>query len=221
MKQNKAVIFDLDGVIVDTAKYHFIAWQEIARQLGIGFTEKDNEKLKGVSRVKSLDIILELGNKKLSQAEKDALLEAKNNHYLSLISKMNEDEMLPGIKNLLNELQNTGMPFALGSASKNARRILNALGITDMFTAIVDGNDVTKAKPDPEVFTTAADKLAMAYEQCVVVEDSEAGIEAAKNAGMKVIGIGNKNNLGKADLVLPDTEQLKLSIFEQLYILDF
>ena len=216
MKQNKAVIFDLDGVIVDTAKYHFIAWQEIAWQLGINFTEKDNEKLKGVSRVKSLDIILELGNKKLSQAEKDTLLEAKNNRYLSLISKMNEDEMLPGIKKLLNDLQTAGMTFALGSASKNARRILNALGITDMFTAIVDGNDVTKAKPDPEVFTTAANKLGVPYEQCIVVEDSQAGIEAAKNAGMKVIGIGDKNNLGKADLVLPNTELLKMSILEQL-----
>jgi beta-phosphoglucomutase len=216
MKQNKAVIFDLDGVIVDTAKYHFIAWQEIARQLGINFTEKDNEKLKGVSRVKSLDIILELGNKKLSQAEKDALLEAKNNRYLSLISKMNEDEMLPGIQKLLNDLQNSGMPFALGSASKNARRILNALGITDRFTAIVDGNDVTKAKPDPEVFTTAADKLGVPYEKCIVVEDSQAGIEAAKNGGMKVIGIGDKNILSKADLVLPETGQLTRALFEQL-----
>jgi len=216
MKQNKAVIFDLDGVIVDTAKYHFIAWQEIARQLGINFTEKDNEKLKGVSRVKSLDIILELGNKKLSKAEKAALLEAKNNRYLSLISKMNEDEMLPGIKKLLNDLQNAGMSFALGSASKNARRILNALGITDMFTAIVDGNDVTKAKPDPEVFTTAADKLGVPYELCIVVEDSQAGIEAAKNAGMKVIGIGDKNNLEKADFVLPETGRLNRAILEQL-----
>jgi len=216
MKQNKAVIFDLDGVIVDTAKYHFIAWQEIARQLGINFTEKDNEKLKGVSRVKSLDIILELGNKELSQAEKDALLEAKNNRYLFLISKMNEDEMLRGIKKLLNDLQNAGMPFALGSASKNARRILNALGITEMFTAIVDGNDVTKAKPDPEVFTTAADKLGMPFKQCIVVEDSQAGIEAAKNAGMKVIGIGDKNNLEKADFVLPETGQLTRALLEQL-----
>ena len=216
MKQNKAVIFDLDGVIVDTAKYHFIAWQEIARQLGINFSEKDNEKLKGVSRVKSLDIILELGNKKLSQVEKDVLLKAKNDRYLSLISKMNNDEMLPGIKSLLYDLKSAGVPFALGSASKNARRILNALGITNMFTAIVDGNDVTKAKPDPEVFKTAADKLGVPYEQCIVIEDSQAGIEAAKNAGMKVVGIGDKETLKQSDVVMPDTSKLNLDLFRNL-----
>ena len=216
MINNKAIIFDLDGVIVDTAKYHFIAWQEVARQLGINFTKKDNELLKGVSRVKSLDIILKLGNKSLNKTEKDAILEAKNQHYLELIAQMNEDEMLPGIKELLWDLKQKNIPFALGSASKNARRILEALKITDWFTAIVDGNDVSKAKPDPEVFLIAAKRLGMQPKNCIVVEDAQAGILAAKRAGMKAIGIGQAENLQQADLVLPNTKYLNVDIFDIL-----
>ena len=216
MINNKAIIFDLDGVIVDTAKYHFIAWQEVARQLGINFTKKDNELLKGVSRVKSLDIILKLGNKSLNKTEKDAILEAKNQHYLELIAQMNEDEMLPGIKELLWDLKQKNIPFALGSASKNARRILEALNITDWFTAIVDGNDVSKAKPDPEVFLIAAKRLGMQPKNCIVVEDAQAGILAAKRAGMKAIGIGQAENLQQADLVLPNTKYLNVDIFDIL-----
>lgn len=213
---NKAIIFDLDGVIVDTAKYHFIAWQEVARQLGINFTKKDNELLKGVSRVKSLEIILELGQKSLNQTEKDTILEAKNTRYLALISQMNEDEMLPGIKELLWDLKQKNIPFALGSASKNARRILEALNITDWFIAIVDGNDVSKAKPDPEVFLTAAERLGMQPKNCIVVEDAQAGILAAKRAGMKAIGIGQAENLQQADVVLPNTKYLTTNTFNEL-----
>ncbi len=216
MIKNKAIIFDLDGVIVDTAKYHFIAWQDVARQLGINFTKKDNELLKGVSRVQSLEIILKLGQKSLNQTEKDAILKAKNEHYLVLISQMNEDEMLPGIKELLRDLKQKNIPFALGSASKNARRILEALNITDWFTAIVDGNDVSKAKPDPEVFLTAAKRLNMQPKNCIVVEDAQAGILAAKNAGMKAIGIGQVENLQQADVVLLDTKYLSVDIFDKL-----
>ena len=213
---NKAIIFDLDGVIVDTAKYHFIAWQEVARQLGINFTKKDNELLKGVSRVKSLEIILELGQKSLNQTEKDTILEAKNTRYLALISQMNEDEMLPGIKELLWDLKQKNIPFALGSASKNARRILEALNITDWFIAIVDGNEVIKAKPDPEVFLTAAERLGMQPKNCIVVEDAQAGILAAKRAGMKAIGIGQAENLQQADVVLPNTKYLTTNTFNEL-----
>ncbi len=216
MTNHKAIIFDLDGVIVDTAKYHFIAWQEIARQLGINFTKMDNELLKGVSRIQSLEIILELGQKSLNQSEKDAILEAKNTHYLELISQMNKDEMLPGIKELLWDLKQSNIPFALGSASKNARRILEALNIADWFTAIVDGNDVSKAKPDPEVFLTAAKRLGKQPEHCIVVEDAQAGILAAKNAGMKAIGIGQPENLQQADMVLPDTKYLTINTFNEL-----
>ncbi len=216
MINNKAIIFDLDGVIVDTAKYHFIAWQEVARQLGINFTKKDNELLKGVSRIQSLEIILKLGKKSLSQSQKDRILEAKNQQYLALISQMNEDEMLPGIKELLWDLKQKNIPFALGSASKNARRILEALNITDWFTAIVDGNDVSKAKPDPEVFLIAAKRLGMQPKNCIVVEDAQAGILAAKRAGMKAIGIGQAENLQQADVVLPDTKYLNVDIFDKL-----
>jgi len=219
--KDKAVIFDLDGVIVDTAKYHFIAWQEIARQLGIHFTHDDNERLKGVSRVKSLDIILDLGKKKLAPVEKEAILTAKNNHYLQLIAQMSKDEMLPGIMDLLQNLRENNIPFALGSASKNARRILDALQITDWFTAIVDGNDVSKAKPDPEVFLKAAKALNTDPENCVIIEDSKAGIEAAKNAGMKAVGIGDKKVLKQADVVLPDTRKLHPDLLKGLFDMTF
>ncbi len=212
----KAIIFDLDGVIVDTAKYHFKAWQEVAQYLGINFTEKDNELLKGVSRVESLEIILKLGRKTLSQEKKERILKEKNARYLELISQMDESEMLPGIRDLLQELKRRQIPFALGSASKNAKRILEALKITDWFTAIVDGNDVHKAKPDPEVFLIAAKRMNVFPENCIVVEDAQAGILAAKNAGMKAIGIGKPENLKQADLVLPDTKQLNIDVFNKL-----
>ncbi len=216
MKSKKAIIFDLDGVIVDTAKYHFIAWQKIAEQLGIDFTHKDNELLKGVSRVKSLDLILELGKKTISQAEKDVLLVQKNEHYLQLISKMNADELLPGIKQLLNNLYNKNIPFALGSASKNARRILKALNLTVMFTAIVDGTDVSKAKPDPEVFLIAAQKLNYAPEKCIVIEDSQAGIAAANSVNMLSVGIGDSHNLHDADVILENTSKLNYTLINGL-----
>ena len=213
---NKAIIFDLDGVIVDTAKYHFMAWQEVARKLGIDFTRKDNELLKGVSRVESLEIILKLGQKTLPPDEKERILKEKNDRYLALISRMNESEMLPGIKDLLLELKKLQIPFALGSASKNAKRILEALKITDWFTAIVDGNDVHKAKPAPEVFLIAAGRMNVLPEHCIVVEDAQVGIQAAKNAGMKAIGIGKYENLKQADLVLPDTAHLSIDVFNEL-----
>ena len=216
MKSKKAIIFDLDGVIVDTAKYHFIAWQKIAGKLGIEFTKKDNELLKGVSRVKSLDIILDLGGKNISKAEKDSLLTQKNEHYLQLISNMNEDELLPGIKQLLTDLHKNSIPFALGSASKNARRILDALQLTDKFTAIVDGTDVSKAKPDPEVFLIAAKKLHYPPEKCIVIEDAKAGIAAANAVNMLSIGIGDSQNLYDADLILDDTSKLNYMLIKGL-----
>jgi len=215
-KSKKAVIFDLDGVIVDTAKYHFIAWQKIAKQLGINFTHKDNELLKGVSRVKSLELILSLGGVNISQAEKDALLQQKNDHYLQLISDMNDEELLPGIKKLLQDLFDNNIPFALGSASKNARRILKALNLTEMFTAIVDGTDVSKAKPDPEVFLIAAEKLNYSPEKCIVIEDSQAGIAAANSVNMFSIGIGDSKNLFEADLILEDTSKLNYTLINGL-----
>ncbi|HFX17804.1 MAG TPA: HAD family hydrolase [Flavobacteriales bacterium] len=172
--------------------------------------------MKGVSRVKSLDLILEMGGKTLPETEKKKFLEAKNQQYLELIADMNEEELLPGIKDLLLILKEANTPFDLGSASKNAKKILDTLNINDWFTAIVDGNDVHKGKPDPEVFLTAAKKLGYAPENCVVIEDAQAGIKAAKNAGMKAIGIGDKDTLQQADIVLPDTSKLNLELIKTL-----
>jgi len=213
---NKAIIFDLDGVIVDTAKYHYIAWRQIANDLGFDFSEKENENLKGVSRVQSLEYILQKGNKTLSQKEKEALLIAKNEHYLSLISNMDDSELLDGIKDLLFALHKEKIPFALGSASKNARRILEALQLTHLFAAIVDGTDVNKAKPDPEVFLIAAKKLCYTPKNCIVIEDSKAGIEAANNVNMISVGIGSEEVLGEANFVLSDTSKLTIDFLKKL-----
>lgn len=212
----KAIIFDLDGVIVDTAKYHYIAWRKIANDLGFDFSENENENLKGVSRVQSLEYILEKGNKTLSQKEKEALLIAKNEHYLTLISNMDDTELLDGIKELLLALHKEKIPFALGSASKNARRILEALQLTHLFSAIVDGTDVNKAKPDPEVFLIAAKKLCYTPKNCIVIEDSMAGIEAANSVNMISVGIGSDQILVDANFVLNNTSQLTVDFLKKL-----
>jgi len=201
---NKAFIFDLDGVIVDTAKYHFLAWQKISDELGVEFTPEHNEKLKGVSRVRSLDIILELGSINASQHDKEAWLKQKNEDYLRYIENMDEREILSGVMNILQYLKEKNQPIGLGSASKNARPILEKVGILHYFDQIVDGNDVTNAKPDPEVFTRVADLLGVAYENAIVFEDSVAGIQAANIAGMTSIGIGDKNILREAQYIFPD-----------------
>ena len=212
--RKKGVIFDLDGVIVDTAKFHFLAWKEIARKLGYNFTEKDNEELKGVSRVQSLEILLKKAGIQMDEKEKQKLLQQKNALYLDLVSRINEKEILPGIANVLDYLEKEKIPFALGSASKNAPFILEKLKLKDKFTAIVDGNDVVKAKPDPEVFLTAAKKLGLKPQNCVVIEDAQAGIDAANKAGMKSIGIGEY--LKNAVYTLHDTSELSPELINKL-----
>ena len=182
---NRAFIFDLDGVIVDTARYHFLAWQKLAQELGIEFTPHHNEELKGVSRVRSLDIILELGQVTASQEDKNHWLKQKNDDYLSYLKDIDNSEILPGVMPILQFLKENNQPIALGSASKNARPILEKTGIINYFDAIVDGNDVTNAKPDPEVFLQAAIKLTVKPENAIVFEDSVAGIQAAIAAGMR------------------------------------
>ena len=216
--KNKVVIFDLDGVIVKTSKYHYLAWKKIANHLNISFTEKENEFLKGVSRVESLEFILKLGNKKIDEKEKLILLEQKNNYYLEYISKMGKNELLPGIQKLLSDLHQSKIPFALGSSSKNARYLLQILNIKDLFSAIIDGNDVHKAKPDPEVFLKAAKKMNVKPENCIVIEDSLAGIQAANKAGMYSIGIGKKEILKEAKLVLNNTQNLDIQIINKIKI---
>lgn len=213
---NKAFIFDLDGVIVDTAKYHYQAWKELAEHLGFEFTEEQNEMLKGVSRVRSLEILLDLGKVKLTPSEKETYLEEKNEQYLKYISQMGADEILPGIAELLEFLKTENVRFALGSASKNARLILKNLDLLDLFDAIVDGNDVSTAKPDPEVFLIAAERLGVKPADCIVVEDALAGIQAASAAGMIAVAIGDPNLLEGADYNLKSTEELTPDLARQL-----
>lgn len=198
----KGAIFDLDGVIVDTAKYHFLAWRSLAEELGFEFTEADNEQLKGVSRTESLRILLGIGEVVLSEEEQLVLADRKNVRYLEYISELDESELLLGVKEYLISLRNRGVRIALGSASKNATFILDKLNITHLFDAIVDGNKTARAKPDPEVFLIACDELQLQPKDCVVFEDAVAGVEAAKSAGIRVVGIGQSSILNQADIVV-------------------
>ena len=211
-----AFIFDLDGVIVDTAKYHFSAWQKIASELGIEFTPEHNEKLKGVSRIRSLDLILELGNIQASQEDKNKWLVQKNEDYLSYLVNMNFNEILPGVVPILQFLKDNNQGIALGSASKNARPILEKTGIISYFDAIVDGNDVTNAKPDPEVFLQAAKLLNTSNENSIVFEDSVAGIQAANTAKMISVGIGDETVLHEAKYIFKDFTYMDTSFIEAL-----
>jgi beta-phosphoglucomutase len=204
MAHTKAFIFDLDGVIVDTAKYHYLAWLKIANELGIEFTHEHNELLKGVSRVRSLDIILELGKVEASQEDKNKWLVQKNDDYLSYLVDMDESEILPGVMPVLKYLKEQNQLIALGSASKNARPILEKTGTLSYFDAIVDGNDVSNAKPDPEVFLLAAKLLGKTPEDSIVFEDSVAGIQAANIGGMISVGIGEIATLHEAKYIFKD-----------------
>ncbi len=212
----KAFIFDLDGVIVDTAKYHFLAWKKLANSIGVDFTEVQNEQLKGVSRVKSLEKILTWGKKSISEEEFMELMSLKNDDYLSYINKMNENEILPDVAKILDYLNDMNQHIALGSASKNARMILQKVNLLNKFDVIVDGNDVTKAKPNPEVFLKAATLLHCNPKDCIVFEDSLAGIKAANIASMVSIGIGDKETLKKADYVFNDFTEIDTDFLNEL-----
>ncbi|SHH74895.1 beta-phosphoglucomutase [Ferrimonas marina] len=207
----RCCIFDLDGVIVDTAKYHYLAWKRLADSLGVTFTEQDNELLKGVSRVESLKIILKLGQTSLDAPQFEQALVQKNEWYLEYIAQLDASEILPGAEAVLSQARDAGMKIALGSASKNAVLILKRLNLLDRFDAIIDGNKVTHAKPDPEVFLNAASAVDVAPSDCLVFEDAAAGVEAALNAKMKVIGLGEAEVLGRATLVLPDLAEQQLN----------
>ena len=216
MKKEIAFIFDLDGVIVDTAKYHFLAWRNLAESLGFEFTEEHNELLKGVSRVRSLEILLNIGKVELTEEEKQPLLIQKNTEYLGYVNKMTSEEILPGINELIDYLDANNIKYALGSASKNAPLILEKVGLLSRFTALVDGNDVSKAKPDPEVFLIGAKKLKMKPENCIVVEDAIAGVEAANAANMISIGIGDADLLKEANYVLADTSGFTIDFLKKI-----
>ncbi|WP_250433194.1 beta-phosphoglucomutase [Hanstruepera flava] len=212
----KGFIFDLDGVIVDTAKYHYLAWRKLAESIGVSFTEKENEQLKGVSRIKSLEKILEWGNKTISEDDFMKLMAIKNDDYLTYINKMNKEEILPDVNRVLEYLIQNEQGIALGSASKNARTILKKVNLISDFNAIVDGNDVEKGKPNPEVFLKAAKALGIAQEDCIVFEDSVAGVQAANAANMVSIGIGEQEILYEADYVFKNFTEMENSFLIEL-----
>jgi len=216
MTDIKACIFDLDGVIVDTAKYHFIAWRELAAELGFEFTEAHNERLKGVSRMTSLEILLEVGGITLDEEQKLKLAAQKNNRYVSYIEKMTPDEILPGVVSFLNELRLAGIKTAIGSASKNTPLILERLKLEKFFDAVIDGNKVAEAKPNPEVFLKGASELGLEPKNCIVFEDAVAGVEAAHNGGMKCVGIGFPEILTEADMVIPGFQRFNLSKLKEI-----
>lgn len=212
----KAFLFDLDGVIVDTAKYHFIAWKRIGEKVGFNLSHEQNESLKGVSRVASLERILEWANVQLSPEEKDRLLVEKNEDYLAQINDMGKEEILPGVEALLQYAKAQKIPVALGSASKNATPILAKLGISHYFDAIVDGNHVTKSKPDPEVFLKGAELLQQQPQNCIVFEDASAGIAAAKAAGMTTIGMGGAEEVQSADYCFTSMKEITHEFMSRL-----
>jgi beta-phosphoglucomutase len=209
----KALLFDLDGVIVSTEKNHFEAWRETASKLGIPFSEHDNEALKGVNRVDSLKQILKLGNKTVSAEEFESLLVFKNDMYLDSITTLSKDDLLPGVHALLLQAKSMGVKIGLGSSSKNAPMILTRLGITDLFDVIIDGNGVTHPKPDPEVFLNGAKALALAPSDCLVFEDALSGIAAAKAGGFIAIGVGNPMLKGVADVYFNELTEFRLEAY--------
>ncbi len=206
----KGFLFDLDGVIVETAIFHYQAWRKMANDLGFDISEEFNETLKGVSRMDSLNLILENGNVVLTEEEKLELATKKNEHYLTLVSKMTADDILPGVREFFAQIKQTDIKIALGSVSKNARMILEGVGLINDFDAIIDGTKISKGKPDPEVFLKGAAELGLSPEECLVFEDAVAGVEAGKNAGMTVVGIGQAEVLTKADIVLAGFEDIEL-----------
>lgn len=216
MAKIKACIFDLDGVIVDTAKFHYLAWKEMAKGFGYELSPEVNEKLKGVSRIESLDILLAEAGKSFSDAKKNELMHRKNERYLEYVGQLTPKDMLPGVKKFMRRLKDKDFKMAIGSSSKNAMRILAKLEITGYFDAIIDGNKIERGKPDPQIFIFAAEAMGVVPSQCVVFEDAPAGVEAAHLAGMFIIGVGDKEVLGRANLVIPGFQNIDLDIFDKL-----
>lgn len=198
----KGFIFDLDGVLVDTAKYHYMAWRRLAQSLGFDFTPEENERLKGVSRMQSLDILLSIGGIQANETQRLAYAEQKNTWYVEYISTMGKDELLPEADRFVREARSAGFKTAIASASKNTSLILDRLGIVNLFDAIIDGTCTSRAKPDPEVFLLAAKAIGTDASYCVVFEDAAAGIEAARRAGMYCVGMGSPRQLSLADVVI-------------------
>ena len=205
----KAVIFDLDGVIVSTDNYHYRAWKKISDEEGIYFDRKINERLRGVSRMESLDIILEKANREYSQEEKNSFAERKNSLYINLLEELTQNDILPGVMRVLEILKKNDIKVAIGSSSKNTEFILRKIGLHEYFDAISDGTQIKNSKPDPEVFLVAAKKLCIEPRDCLVVEDADAGVEAGLAGGMKVLAVGYASRNRKANLRMESLEQFK------------
>lgn len=209
----KGFIFDLDGVLTDTAEYHYQAWKRMANKLGIPLDREMNEQLKGISRMDSLERILALGNQteKYSVEEKEQLADEKNEDYKKLILSVTPNDLLPGIADLLADLKKENIRLALASASKNGPVIMEKLGIADLFDTVVDPASLANGKPDPEIFIKGAEQLQLKPEECVGVEDAQAGIESINAAGIFSVGVGTKEMMKNADYAVSDTSELKLS----------
>lgn len=199
----KAALFDLDGVLVDTAKYHYVAWKRLATELGFDFSQEHNERLKGVSRMRSLEILLEVGGLNPPQQQREEMAAKKNAWYVELLGTLTAADVLPGARETLLALRARGIKTALGSASRNSPLIMDKLGIAQLLDAIIDGNVADRAKPDPQVFLLGAEALGVAPSQCVVFEDALAGIQAAHAGGMVAVGVGKAENLPGADMLVP------------------
>jgi beta-phosphoglucomutase len=196
----QGVIFDLDGVIVSTDDYHYRAWKRLADELGIPFDRHVNRRLRGIGRMESLEVILEKADRTYSAQEKQQLADRKNGYYRESLSRLGPDDLLPGAMPVMKELQERGVKVAVASSSRNAPYILERIGLADFFAAEADGNDIARSKPDPEVFRVAAERLGLEPEACLVVEDADAGIEAAKRGGMKALAVGAAAGHPEADL---------------------
>jgi beta-phosphoglucomutase len=207
----EAVIFDLDGVIVSTDEFHYQAWKKLSDEEGIYFDRHINERLRGVSRLESLDIIMEKATKNYTEDEKKALAERKNNYYRELLNSLSPKDILPGVMEKLNHLKKAGIKLGIGSSSRNTPVILEKIGLSDFFNAISDGNQIKKSKPDPEVFLLAASKLNVSPARCLVVEDADAGVEAAINAGMKCLAVGSASSNPKANISAENLNKISVS----------
>lgn len=201
---------------MDTAHYHFMAWKRLAAEVGVNLTEQENEKLKGVSRMDSLEIILKLGGIAINEQEKEALAKKKNNWFVEYINEMKSNEIFPGVKKLIQQIGSTGIKVALASSSKNAETVIQLLGIAPLFDVMIDGTMIVHTKPDPEIFLLAASRLGISPKECLVFEDAEAGVEAAVRAGMKCIGVGSPAQLSKAIIIVKNTADFDLKNLKTL-----
>jgi len=216
MKEIKACIFDMDGVLVSTETYHFKAWKRLAETIGISIDEEFNEKLKGVSRKVCIDLICKHGGVEKTQEEKDVLAAQKNEWFLEYVQEIGPQDVLPGVITFIEKLHEEGIKLAVGSASKNAPFLLEKMELTPYFATVIDGNKTQKAKPNPEVFLKGAEELGISPNNCVVFEDAVSGVQAAVSGGMYCVGVGSKEILNQANFCISGFEEMTIERFSEL-----